>query len=69
MLAGLAALQRALLEDGDQAAILDRIAALVADMPIATDPQLAALLGTIVLRARVELALLERSGAPPASAK
>jgi hypothetical protein len=69
VLAGLAALQRALLEDGDQAAILDRIAALVADMPIATDPQLAALLGTIVLRARVELALLERSGAPPASAK
>ena len=60
VLAGLTALQRALLEDGDQdgTASLHRLAALIADMPQADDPQLAALLDTIALRARVELARL-----------
>jgi hypothetical protein len=60
VLAGLTALQRALLEGGDQAALLDRLALLVADMPLAVEPRLAALLDTIVLRARVELARLGR---------
>jgi len=69
VLAGLTALQRALLEGGDHAASLDRLAALVADMPLAAEPRLAALLGTIVLRARVELALLGHVGPPPAPAK
>jgi hypothetical protein len=62
VLAGLTTLQRALLEDGNQggdpAASLKRLAALIADMPPASDPRLAALVGTIVLRARVELARL-----------
>ena len=58
VLAGLTALQRALLDGGDQAASLDRLASLVADMPQAAEPRLAALLDTIVLRARVELARL-----------
>ena len=62
VLAGLTALQRALLDGGDQggdqAASLQRLAALIADMPPADDPRLAALLETIVLRARVELARL-----------
>lgn len=60
VLAGLTTLQRALLDGGDHTASLDRLAALVADMPQATEAQLAALLGTIVLRARVELARLGR---------
>src|SRR5271165_2104823 len=59
VLAGLTALQRALLEGGDQAASRDRLAALVADMPLVAEPRLAALLDTIVLRARVELARLD----------
>ena len=63
------ALQRALLEDGDPAGVLERLASLIADMPVATEPRLAALLSAIVLRARVELALLERSGSPAVSAK
>jgi hypothetical protein len=58
VLAGLTALQRALLDGGDQAASLDRLASLVADIPQAAEPRLAALLDTIVLRARVELARL-----------
>jgi hypothetical protein len=60
MLGGLTTLQRALLEDGDQdcAESLHRLAALIADMPQADDPQLAALLDAIALRARVELARL-----------
>ncbi len=60
VLAGLTALQRALLVGSDQAASLDRLASLVADMPVAVEPRLAALLDTIVLRARVELARLGR---------
>jgi hypothetical protein len=60
VLAGLTTLQRALLEDAgqDAAASLHRLAALITDMPQADDPQLAALLDTIALRARVELARL-----------
>jgi hypothetical protein len=69
VLAGLTALQRALLEGDDQAASLDRLALLVADLPPAVEPRLAALLGAIVLRARVELALLGRSGPPQTPAK
>jgi hypothetical protein len=63
VLSGLTALQRALLEDGDPAAVLERLTSLIADMPVATEPRLAALVSAIVLRARVELALLERSDA------
>ncbi len=60
VLAGLTSLQRALLDDHPQdgAASLHRLQALIADMPQADDPQLAALLDTIALRARVELARL-----------
>jgi len=61
VLAGLTALQRALLEGGDTAASLERLAALLADMPRAVEPRLAALLDAIVLRVRVELARLEGS--------
>jgi hypothetical protein len=59
MLGGLTALQRALLEGGDTAVSLDRLGALLADMPQAAEPRLAALLGTIALRVKVELALLD----------
>ena len=59
VLGGLTALQRALLEGGDTAASLERLAALLADMPRAAEPRLAALLDTIVLRVRVELARLD----------
>jgi hypothetical protein len=62
VLAGLTALQRALLEGGDSAVSLERLAALLSDMPQAVEPRLAALLGTIVLRVRVELARLDGSG-------
>ena len=68
VLAGLTALQRALLEGGDPAASLDRLGALLDDMPRAVDPRLAALLDAVVLRVRVELARLDasagRSGNP-----
>jgi hypothetical protein len=59
VLAGLTALQRALLEGGDAAVSLDRLGALLADMPRAVDPRLAALLDSVVLRVRVELARLD----------
>jgi hypothetical protein len=62
VLAGLTALQRALLEGGDSAVSLERLAALLADMPQAVEPRLAALLDTIVFRVRVELARLDDSG-------
>jgi hypothetical protein len=62
VLGGLTALQRALLEGGDTAVSLERLAALLADMPHAVEPRLAALLDTIVLRVRVELARLDGSG-------
>lgn len=58
MLAGLTALQRALLEGNDPAVSLDRLGALLADMPRAADPHLAALLDSVALRVRVELARL-----------
>jgi hypothetical protein len=61
VLAGLTALQRAMLEGGDSAVSLERLAALLADMPRAVEPRLAALLDTIVLRVRVELARLDGS--------
>jgi hypothetical protein len=64
VLGGLTALQRALLEGGDQQACLERLGALVAEMPPAVDPRLAALLGTIVLRARIELARLGQPEPP-----
>lgn len=69
VLAGLTALQRALLAGGGQAACLDRLASLVAEMPPAAEPRLAALLATIALRARVELALLEPNAPPAQRAK
>jgi len=57
MLAELAALQRALLSDGqDDAATLDRLAELAAAVPRAADRQLAAMVSAIVVRVRVELA-------------
>jgi hypothetical protein len=56
VMARLAALQHALLAERDRTALLAQLAGLVADMPAATDPGLAALLGEIALRARVELA-------------
>ena len=61
VLGGLTELQRALLHGGDTAVSLERLAALLADMPHAVEPRLAALLETIVLRVRVELARLEGS--------
>jgi hypothetical protein len=61
VLAGLTALQRAMPEGGDTAVSLERLAALLADMPRAVEPRLAALLDTIVLRVRVELARLDGS--------
>ena len=56
MLAALADLQRALLGSGDDAAALRRLADLAETVPYATDRRLAAMLSSIVLRARVELA-------------
>jgi hypothetical protein len=56
--AGLVALQRALLDGGDLAGTVGRLARLTDDMPQAAELRLAALLGSIVLRARVELARL-----------
>lgn len=55
ILAALAALQRALLGGGDDAA-LERLAALTEDVPEAADPRLATLVRALALRARVELA-------------
>jgi hypothetical protein len=60
VLAGLAALQRALLDGGAVAGTVERLARLIDDMPQAAEPWLAVLLGSIVLRARVELARLGR---------
>ncbi|HEY7581017.1 MAG TPA: flagellar assembly protein FliX [Acetobacteraceae bacterium] len=56
MLAALADLQRALLLPADDAAVLARLADLVASVPRATDRRLAAMLSAIVVRVRVELA-------------
>jgi len=60
VLAGPAALQRALLDGADLAGTVERLARLIDDMPQAAEPRLAVLLGSIVLRARVELARLGR---------
>jgi hypothetical protein len=52
----LTALQAALLDPGRHAEALDQLAALITTLPHAAEPRLAALLSSIVLRARVELA-------------
>ncbi len=60
MLRGLAALQRALLRHGGAPeATLTELAALADAVPEATSPPLAALVRSITLRARIELARLE----------
>lgn len=56
LLAALGRLQRILLEDGDQTVALEHIRALADAPPAAADPGLAAALGLVVLRARIELA-------------
>ena len=61
MLAALADLQRALLR-GDDAATLQRLVDLVASVPSATDPRLAAMVSAIGLRVRVELAKRRQNG-------
>jgi hypothetical protein len=59
LLAALGRLQRLLLEDGDQAAVLEQIRTLAEATPTAADPELAAALDLVVLRARIELARRE----------
>ena len=56
VLEALAAMQRALLGGGADAAALARLAALAGGLPDAADPGLRAIIGDIGLRARVELA-------------
>jgi hypothetical protein len=56
LLVALGQLQRVLLENGDQAAVLGQIHALSDAMPVAADPGLAAAVDMVVLRARIELA-------------
>jgi hypothetical protein len=56
LLMALGRLQRALLEDGDPAAVLGQIRALADATPAAADPGLAAAVDMVVLRARIELA-------------
>jgi len=56
VLRGLGALQQTLLDGGDPRAALVELARLVSDLPPASDPRLAAVLDSIALRARVELA-------------
>jgi hypothetical protein len=60
MLAALSELQRALLGGASDAGGLERLAALAASVPRATDPRLAALVSAIVLRVQVELARRQR---------
>ena len=52
----LAALHRAVLGAGGHTAALDRLMRLAVTLPTAGDPALRAVLGAIVLRARIELA-------------
>jgi hypothetical protein len=59
MLAALAELQRALLGGGDDLGALRRLADLMAEVPLATDRRLAAMVSAIVVRVRVELARRE----------
>jgi hypothetical protein len=56
LLDALAALQRAVLTGGDDAAALERLAGLAATVPHAADARLAAMVSAIVVRAKVELA-------------
>jgi hypothetical protein len=56
LLTELAALQRALLREGADPQILSRLAGLCADLPVAADMRLHALLAEVAVRARVELA-------------
>jgi hypothetical protein len=56
MLAELKALQRALLDDAPDPAPLRRLAALAADVPLATDERLREALAEVSVRAWVELA-------------
>jgi hypothetical protein len=56
LLDALAALQRAVLTGGDDAAALERLAGLAATVPHAADVRLAAMVSAIVVRAKVELA-------------
>ncbi|HSU04456.1 MAG TPA: flagellar assembly protein FliX [Acetobacteraceae bacterium] len=56
LLKAMAVLQRALLAEANDPEPLARLAELVADVPQAADPRLAAAVTEVVLRARVELA-------------
>ncbi len=56
MLDALAALQRALLDGGEDPAALDRLAALLQHCPEASDPGLRATVAAVALRVHVELA-------------
>jgi hypothetical protein len=56
MLRGLGLLQRTLLGGGDPRTALVELAQLISDLPVPADPKLAAVLDSITLRARVELA-------------
>ncbi len=56
LLAGLAVLHRMLLGDPGDTETLRRLADLAEAVPAASDPGLAAIVASIVLRARVELA-------------
>ena len=56
LLASLADLQRLILSAGSDEAALQRVADLVASVPLATDRKLNAIVSAIVVRARVELA-------------
>ena len=56
VLAALATLQRALLVSGDDAAALQQLGEMLAAVPRASDPRLAAIVSAIVVRAKVELA-------------
>ena len=56
LLDALAALQRAVLTGGDDAAALERLADLAATVPQAADTRLAAMVSAIAVRAKVELA-------------
>lgn len=56
LLALLAELQRALLGGGLGMGLSERLAGLLAELPLAADPALAAILAQTVLRVRIELA-------------
>ena len=60
MIAAMSDLQRAMLADGDPSLALRSLSELAVDGPLADDPGLAAVLRTVVLRARIEVARGER---------